>query len=192
LTAPRAESVQEELRALDADGDELLRDELDWSLTPGAQEKEEPASDGTKVTTEDRACKAWFEEAPAADPGARSPEAEPAAEDWDYDVDEFEGVYNPLTRSTQTVKLRWGTKEWGYRHIVIGHGWSVAARERTALALQDRAPQVARDPSSFVYLGALEGGPAGVRCRQRVIVSYGQRGWVPVGRHIITSYLEAY
>lgn len=192
LTAPRAEVVEEELGALDADGNELLREELDWSLTPGSQEQEEPASNGTKVTTEDRACKSWFEEAPALDPGARSPEAAPEAEDWDYDVDSFEGVYNPLTRSTQTVKLRWGTKAWGYRHIVIRHGWNVLARERTALALQDPAPTPDRRPESFLYFGNLSGGPAGIRCRQRVSVSYGQSTGVPVGRHIITSYLEAY
>jgi len=193
LTAPRAEVVEEELRALDANGNELLREELDWSLTPGAQEKEEPASNGTKVTEDDRACKSWFEEAPAPDPGARSPEADPEADDWDYDVDEFEGVYNPLTRSTQTVKLRWGTLFWGYRHIVIRHGWNIASRERTALALQDRAPTPdPRRAGSFLYYGNLSGGPAGIRCRQLVSVSYGQDRVVPVGRHIITSFLEAY
>jgi hypothetical protein len=107
-------------------------------------------------------------------------------------VDAFEGVYNPLTRSTQTVKLRWGTKAWGYRHIVIRHGWNVAARARTALALQDPAPQSDRMPGSFIYVGNLSEGPVGIRCRQRVSVSYGQDRGVPVGRHIITSYLEAY
>jgi hypothetical protein len=107
-------------------------------------------------------------------------------------VDEFEGVYNPLTRSMQTVKLRWGTKAWGYRHIVIEHGWNLAMRLRTALALQDRAPLPDRTPRSFIYLANLAEGPSGVRCRQRVIVSYGESRRIPVGRHIITSYLEAY
>jgi hypothetical protein len=189
-TDPGTEVVEEGLRALDDDGNELLRDELDWSITPGSQKKEEPASNGTKVTAEDRACKAWFEEAPAADPGVRSPEAEPEAADWDYDVDEFEGVYNPLTRSTQTVKLRWGTQEWGYRHIVIRHGWNVATRARTALALQDRAPRPDRTPRSFIYRADLAEGPSGIRCRQRVIVSYGESRRIPGGRHIITSFLE--
>jgi len=195
-TAPGATAVEGGLATLDADGNELLREELDWSLTPGAQEKEEPASDGTKVTTEDRACKSWFEEAPALDPGARSPEAEPAAEDWDYDVDEFEGVYNPLTRSTQTVKLRWGTKDWGYRHIVIGHGWDATTAARVGLALRDPAPtaDLLHDPTgrSFLYRYEIPGLPTGMQCRQLVAVSYRPDARVPVARHIVTTFLEAY
>lgn len=196
LTAPGAEAVEEGLRTLDGDGYGPLREEIDWVNTPGSQDKEEPASNGTKVTTEDRACKSWFEEAPAADPGARSPLAEPRAEDWDYDVDEFEGVYNPLTRSTQTVKLRWGTRAWGYRHIAIRHGWNSAVRERTALALQDPSPTVDYEHdstgSSFLYRYNFSGLPTGMRCRQLVSVSYRSDPVVPVARHIITTFLEAY
>lgn len=190
---PGTEVVEEQLPELDAAGNELLRDELDHVTTPGAQEKEDPATNGTKVTQEDRECKAYFGE-PEGDvePGERSSEAEPEAPDWDYDVDEFEGVYNPYTRSTQTVKLRWGTAAWGYRHIKELHGWDIGARLRTGYALQDRDARPQGRPESFVYLGNLEGGPSGVRCRQRVIVSYEEDSFVPVGRHIITSYLEAY
>lgn len=195
-TAPGATAVERGLATLDADGNELLREELDWSLTPGSQEKEEPASNGTKVTTEDRACKSWFEEAPALDPGTRSPEAAPEAEDWDYDVDEFEGVYNPLTRSTQMVKLRWGTKAWGYRHIVIRHGWNVATEARVQLALHDPSPTVdlSHDPTgrSFTYRYDLPGLPVGMQCRQVVAVSYRPDPVVPVSRHIVTTFLEAY
>lgn len=196
-TDPGTEVVEESLPGvLDADGNELLRDELDYGLTPGSQEKEEPASDGTKVTTEDRACKAWFEEAPGSDPGVRSSEAEPRAADWDYDVDEFEAVYNPLTRSTQTVKLRWGTPRWGYRHIVIEHGWNTAMEARVALALQDPTPtaDLSHDPTgeSFLYRYQIPGLPTGRQCRQLVSVSYRSDGVVPAARHIITTFLEAY
>jgi hypothetical protein len=195
-TAPGATAVERGLTTLDADGNELLREELDWSLTPGAQEKEEPASDGTKVTAEDRACKDYLAEAPRTDPGARSPEAAPEAEDWDYDVDEFEGVYNPLTRSTQAVKLRWGTKDWGYRHIVIGHGWDAGTEARVDLALRDPAPTVdlAHDSTgrSFLYRYEVPGLPTGMQCRQLVAVSYRPDSRVPVARHIVTTFLEAY
>ncbi len=194
---PGTSTVEEGLTALDADGKELLREELDWSLTPGAQEQEEPASDGSAITDEDRECRDYFDEAPASDPGARSPGAEGEAPDWDYDVDEFEGVYNPLIRATQTVKLRWGTKSWGYRHIVLRHGWDMAADERIRLALQsDRTPELdlAHDltGSSFIYSLDLSGLPSGMRCRQLVSVSYRTDSIVPVGRHVITSFLEAY
>lgn len=192
---PGAEAVEAELDVLDDDGNDLLRDELDWALTPGSQVEEEPMRVGVPTGEDDQACKSYFADAPDTDPGARSPEAEEEAADWDYDVEAYEGVYNPLTRSTQTVKLRWGTKAWGYRHIVIRHGWDAGAAERTRLALADPSPRLAeRDPNreSFIYIYNVAGLPEGMQCRQRVVVSYGRGGRVPVGRHIITSYMEAY
>lgn len=189
---PGATVVEDDLDVLDEDGNDLLRHQIDWALTPGSQTEEEPVRGDSMLSDEDRACKAYFGEAGQGDPGRRSPEADPEAPDWDYDVDEFEGVYNPLTSSTQTVKLRWGTRAWGYRHVVIRHGWDVAAGLRTAYALQDGTPQADRRPGSYIYLGNLSEGPRGARCRQRVVVSYGQDASVPTGRHIITSYLEAY
>lgn len=136
--------------------------------------------------------KACFGEARQGDPGRRSPNADPLAPDWDYDVDEFTSVYNPLTSSTQTVKLRWGDaiNGWGYRHVKYKHGWDAAARLRTALALTDTTPTMDGDPRSFRYVVNLPTGPSGVTCRQRVIVSYREDTKVPVGRHIITSFVD--
>ncbi|HEX7289840.1 MAG TPA: hypothetical protein VF250_01825 [Conexibacter sp.] len=191
-TAPGATAVERGLATLDAEGNELLRGEADWALTPGAQPEEEPVRPGVDLTENDRACKSYFGESGQGDPGRRSPDADPLAPDWDYDVDEFEGVYNPLTRSTQTVQLRWGDSidGWGYRHIKYWHGWNAAARLRTALALADPAPTVDRLPTSFRYVVNLANGPAGVLCQQRVIVSYREDNKVPVGRHIITSFVD--
>lgn len=91
---------------------------------------------------------------------------------------------------TQTVKLRWGRRAWGYRHIVLGHGWDASAAVRTALALADRSATVERVPGSYRYVATLSGGPRGVTCKQRVVVSYGQDELVPSGRHIITSFVD--
>lgn len=187
---PGARAVEDDLDVLDEDGNDLLRDQIDWALTPGAQTEEEPVRVGTRLSEEDRACKDHFGDAPQSDPGSRSSEADPEVAGWDYDVDDFSGVYNPLTSSTQTVKLRWGTRAWGYRHIVLRHGWDVAAATRTALALTDPAPTVERNPGSFRYVAELTGGPSNVTCRQRVIVSYRQDSTVPPGRHIITSFVD--
>ncbi len=190
---PGASAVEDELDVLDEAEHELLRDQIDWGLTPGSQPEEEPVREDTRLSEEDRACKDHFGDAGQGDPGRRSPEADPEAADWDYDVDDFAGVYNPLTNSTQTVELRWGdsTSGWGYRHVKFKHGWDAAARLRTALALADRSPTVdPREPSSFRYVATLAGGPSGVTCKQRVVVSYRQDPTVPVGRHIITSFVE--
>jgi len=191
---PGATAVENALDVLDEDGNDVLRDQIDWALTPGAQEDEEPIRVGTGISEEDRACKAHFGEPESGeDPGRRSPNAPREAADWDYDVDVFPGVYNPYARAAQTVKLRWGTRAWGYRHIEERHGWGAGARTRTAYALLDPTPQAqSRYPQSFVYFGNLVNGPNGIDCRQRVVVSYDQDQRVPVGRHIITSYLEAY
>ena len=105
---PGPTAVAEGLDLLDEDEYELLRGTLDWALTPGAQLEDHPLYADEKLSEEDRACKAYFGELGQGDPGRRSPDAAQEAPDWDYDVDEFSGVYNPLTRSTQTVKLRWG------------------------------------------------------------------------------------
>src|SRR6185436_8861613 len=99
---PGATSVEDDLDALDEDGKDLLRDEIDWSLTPGAQAEEEPLRTSVRDSEEDRACKSYFTDAPELDPGERSPAADPQAADWDYDQVSSPGVYNPLTRSTQT------------------------------------------------------------------------------------------
>ncbi len=193
---PGSRAVESSLAVLDDASHMLLREEIDWALTPGSQEDEEPARVGTRVEPRDRECKEYFGDAPGSDPGARSPEAPEEAADWDFDVESFEEVFNPGTRSSQTVKLRWGTKSWGYRHIVMRHGWNAEAARRTALALQtDRSPTVApRDTTgeSWVYLYAIPGLPEGMRCRQRVVVSYRRDTAVPVGRHVITSYVQAY
>jgi len=193
---PGATSVEDDLDALDEDGKDLLRDEIDWSLTPGAQAEEEPLRTSVRDSEEDRACKSYFTDAPELDPGERSPAADPEAADWDYDQVSYPGVYNPLTRSTQTVKVRWGTRSWGYRHIVLGHGWNAAAALRTGLALADRSPEVdvAHDPtgSSFIYRYDIPDLPNDMRCRQRVAVSYREDATVPVGRHVITSFVEAF
>lgn len=193
---PGVEAVEGALEMLDGEGFELLREQTDAGLTPGSQEDEEPVKVGAPVRREDQECRAYFGERPALDPGARAPEAERGAADWDYDVESFENIYNPLTRSTQTVKLRWGTKDWGYRHIVIRHGWEAALAERTRLALlTDRRPEPeSRDRSgeSFDYYYNIPSLPEGRQCRQLVVVSYRTDGRVPVGRHVITSFLEAY
>jgi hypothetical protein len=198
---PGAEAVEGQLgTAMGAAGNELMREEIDWAETPGSQAAEEPIKVGAPPTTrprEDRECKAYFGDAPGEDPGERAPGAEEEAEDWDYDVDSFEEVFNPLTRGTQTVKLRWGTKAWGYRHVVIRHGWNAGSARRTRLALltdPSPTPDTAHDSSrqSFLYFYDLPGAPEGIHCRQRVSVSYGTGGGMPVGRHIITSYVEAY
>jgi hypothetical protein len=194
---PGTRSVESALETLDAAGYELMRDEIDWQLTPGSQEAEEPVRIGAPTTEADRRCKEYFGDARGSDPGARSPEAPREAADWDYDVETFTEVFNPLISGRQTVKLRWGTEAWGYRHIVIEHGWNTAAAERTRLALQtDQTPQIdmAHDASgkSFVYVYDIPSLPEGMRCRQRVPVSYRTDNVVPVGRHIITSFVEAY
>lgn len=187
---PGTTAVEDDLDVLDEDGNDLLRDQIDWALTPGSQPEEEPVRVGTRLSEEDRACKDYFGDTPQSDPGARSPEADPESADWDYDMDEFTGVYNPATRSTQTVKLRWGTRAWGYRHIVIRHGWDTVAAARTALALADPSPTAERLPGSFRYVADLAGGPSGTTCKQRVIVSYSQDSLIPPGRHIITSFVD--
>jgi hypothetical protein len=193
---PGAEAVESSLEALDGEGYELMRDQLDFALTPGAQEEEEPVRSDVALREEDRRCKEYFGDRPGSDPGARAPGAEGRAADWDYDMDSFEEVYNPLTRSNQTVKLRWGTTKWGYRHIVIGHGWNAEAAERTSLALlTDTEPEPnPRDPGrdSFLYYYNVPSLPGGMHCRQRVSVSYRRDSIVPVARHIITSFIEAY
>jgi hypothetical protein len=189
---PGPTAVTEGLDLLDEADFELLRSQADWALTPGAQPEEEPIRAGVDLTENDRACKTYYGETGQGDPGRRSPEADPLAPDWDYDVDAFPNVYNPLISSTQTVKLRWGDSidGWGYRHIKHWHGWDAAARLRTALALADTAPTVDGLPTSFRYVANLPTGPSGVRCQQRVIVSYREDGKVPVGRHIITSFVD--
>jgi hypothetical protein len=194
---PGAEAVESSLETLDGEGYELMRDQLDFALTPGAQDEEEPVQVDAPVDEEedDARCRAYFgDRTGGTDPGFRAPGAEERAANWDYDVDSFEEVYNPLTRSNQTVKLRWGTKNWGYRHIVIRHGWNTEAAERTRLALlTDRAPTPhPRFEESFLYYYNIPGLPGGMHCRQLVSVSYRRETRVPPARHIITSYVEAY
>lgn len=191
---PGATAVEDRLDALDDDGNGLLRDQIDSVLTPGSQPEEDPARVGLPPSEEDRACKTYFGDAPQADPGARSPQADPSASDWDHDVDAFPGVFNPAARATQTVKLRWGTRAWGYRHIALRHGWDSGAAARTQLALADPAPTVdfRRDPSgnSVRYVYEIPGLPNGMRCQQLVAVSYRTDVTVPPGRHIITSFVK--
>lgn len=192
---PGTTAVEDELDALDEDGNDLLRDQIDSVLTPGSQPQEDPVRVGSDLSEEDRACKAYFSDAPQSDPGARSPQTDPRAADWDYDVDTFSGVVNPAARTTQTVKLRWGTKFWGYRHIVRRHGWDSAAALRTQLALTDSTPSSsARDTTgrSFIYRYEIPRLPNGMRCRQRAVVSFKEDAIVPVGRHLVTSFVEAY
>lgn len=194
---PGVEAVESELEALDGEGYELMRSQLDFAVTPGAQEQEEPVQIGAAVRDEDRRCREYFgDRRGGTDPGVRAPGAEEGAANWDYDMESFEEVYNPLTRSNQTVKLRWGTKDWGYRHIVMEHGWNAEAAERTSLALlTDTDPRVdPRDPEeeSFLYYYQVPGLPGGMHCQQRVVVSYRRDPVVPVARHIITSFIEAY
>jgi hypothetical protein len=193
---PGSEAVGSALEALDGEGYELLRSQLDYDLEPVSEPEDEPVRVGLRTEPKDEACKEYFGDAPGSDPGARAPGARREAADWDYDVESFEEVYNPLTDEEQTVELRWGTERWGYRRIVIRHGWNIAAAERTRLALQtDRAP--VGDPRditgrSFLYLYNIPSLPREMRCRQRVVVSYRTDELVPVGRHIVTSYVEAY
>lgn len=192
---PGTTAVDQALDALDEDGNDLLRDEIDWELTPGSQDEEEPIRVGTRLSEEDKACKDYFGDAPQSDPGARSPRAAPEAADWDYDVESFPGVYNPLLPGTQTVKLRWGTRAWGYRHIVLRHGWDAAAATRTALALADPSPtvDVAHDSTrrSFQYIYEIPNLPNGMRCEQLVSVSYRSDATFADGRHVITSFVRA-
>jgi hypothetical protein len=186
--------------ALDGDGQELMRREWEWQTTPGSQAAEEPIwLPDARLTRprEDRECKEHFGDRPGTAPAERAPEANEEDADWDYDVDAFEEVFNPLTEGTQTVKLRWGTLAWGYRHIVEEHGWDAAAARRTRLALQtDIRPvlDTSHDSTrrSFVYFLNLSSPREGLNCRQRVAVSYRRDEVVPPGRHIITSFVEAY
>jgi hypothetical protein len=193
---PGTRTVESALEALDGEGYELLREELDWAQTPGSQTAEEPVRVGLPLREDDQRCKEYFGDARGTDPGARAPGAEPGSPDWDYDVETYEEVFNPLISATQTVDLRWGTKGWGYRHIVREHGWEAGAAERTRLALQTDSTPVLEpeDPEreSFLYFYYPPSLPEGMHCRQRVVVSYRRDGEVPIARHIITSYIEAY
>ena len=187
---PGATVVQDRLDALDDDGNDLLRDQIDTVLTPGSQPEEDPVRVGRLPRR--RTERARHSSATRRRPiRARARRRRiPRAPDWDHDVDAFPGVLNPAARATQTVKLRWGdgTHGWGYRHVKFRHGWDAAARLRTELALADRSPTVEGLPTSFRYVASLPGGPRG--CRQRVIVSYREDDKVPVGRHVITSFVD--
>jgi hypothetical protein len=191
---PGPTAVEDDLDVLDEDGNDLLRDQLDWVATPGSQPEEEPVRVGTRLSEEDRACKDHFDDAPQSDPGRRSPEADPEAAEWDYDVDEFSDVYNPLIPGTQDVTLRWGTRSWGYRHVVLRHGWDAAAAARTALALADPSPTLDLDHDStrrsFQYVYDIPGLPNGMRCQQLTVVSYRSNATFTDGRHIITSFVR--
>ena len=98
---------------------------------------------------------------------------------WGHDPD--------LGMSATEIPFRWGTLEWGYRHVKAAHGWdNDRDRTDTQAALADPAPEP-DDPGShrfyFFYLG-----PDRTPCTRRVV----SRFTVPPGHFeemgIITSF----
>lgn len=173
-------------QALDGDGSDTVRDEIDWRLTPGHQEKEEPIKIGAE-SPEDQACKAKYGDAMGPDPGKRAPGAMPTDPDAQFLMDTYTGVADPYNPGqSRNVQLKWGTRAWGERHIILDHGFGYDAQQRTRAALEtDRTPLPDAVSPSDSYDYFLPLAPAGsVPCRQKVVVTdHSELG-------VVTSYVE--
>jgi hypothetical protein len=103
-----------------------------------------------------------------------------------------------LTDTSRTVRLWWGTRSWGYRHIEVKHGYGPADELDTAEALQDPAPLPADDGNDASWLfqafytvsDLFTGQP--VHCVRTVVVNFYHRLIEPDPRDIITSFYGSY
>jgi len=98
----------------------------------------------------------------------------------------FSGT-GPGQHAATTVPFRWGTPDWGYRHVEMSHGWdSDLDRADTQAALHDPSPEP-DDPGSyrfyFFYLG-----PNRIPCTRRVVARFDTIPEEPAERGIITSF----
>lgn len=85
------------------------------------------------------------------------------------------------------VPFRWGTVDWGYRHVEIGHGWdNDRDRADTQAALYDPAPEPDQPGSHrfyFFYTGTNR-----IPCTRRVVARFDVRDGEHAKRGIITSF----
>ncbi|WP_445147656.1 PASTA domain-containing protein [Baekduia sp. Peel2402] len=106
--------------------------------------------------------------------------------------------YDVLYDTPRTIRLWWGTRYWGYRHIETKRGYGPTDEANTLEALQDPVPLPADedDDSSWIFqsfydvIDALTGQP--VHCARSVLVNFFQRGIDPDPRDIITSFYGSY
>lgn len=176
--------------ALDGDGQDLQRAFIDWAREPDRQPEEDPRKTGAppRVSDEDRPC-VPSGSGPSADPGPSKPGT--TGDPRSGVVSSFGGVRNPSTGKNVTVKLYWGDRTWGYRHIVIGHGWTAKDVADTALALQDRSPTINR-ATSWRYYHTYTGSDGKTQCYRRVVVEFAKNDpTFSAPKHIITSFAGA-
>ena len=109
--------------------------------------------------------------------------------------------------ATVPVALRWGTLEWGYRHIAYGrptldsggHGWNAEVATHVAAALRATFPfSTALDPNPRpgknhvgwhdnweYYYHYIQGS---MQCTRIVVVQFGQGPKDATPKHIITTF----
>jgi hypothetical protein len=159
-------------QALGADAAQVVRDELDWALTPSHQDKEEPVKIGLD-TEPDTRCKSAYGDAPNPDP------------DPDSTLHPSDEIRQTYLTSVGSANLVWGTRERGERHIILRHGFGADAQARTRGALEtDSSPTP--DPRGGYDFHLPLDPVEGTRCRQTVVLSASPQFGV------ITSFIEAY
>jgi len=177
--------------ALDGDGQDYTRAFIDWAQEPDRQPEEDPRKTGVppKVAVKDRPCLPSGS-GPAPNPGDSKPATSV--------VTTFTNVLNPATGKNVSVKLYWGTDGWGYRHIVIKHGWTAKDAADTALALKDRSPKPnGTRTTSWLYDYTYIGSDRVTQCYRRVVLELGitdpsfPTPTKPAPKHIITSFAGA-
>jgi hypothetical protein len=151
--------------ALDGEGQQLHRDWIDWRLEPDHEPEENPKKIGAGPgNREDPRCSLSDSSAPH-DPGSGTGRAAV--------VETFAVTVDPWS-NRQLVNLHWGSRSWGYRHIVYRRGWGTQAQMLTQAALtNDLDPKKQNTDHSFRYYQPYFGAN-GFPCFWRVVVEYQQ------------------
>lgn len=180
--------------ALDADGQDLQRAELDYLLDRDQDPSEEPIEVGIGGTERNDWCRLAV---PTPDPNTTT-------SPWTV-----KQSFTRLDKSgtVKTVALLWGEvllpipnnrkyAGFGYRKIAARHGWTTADVAATQSALASAPVEVvpagATTQERQVYSGpeyiAGPGAPPNSHCRRTVVVETPKRASEPKARGIITSY----
>jgi hypothetical protein len=102
-------------------------------------------------------------------------------------TDTFSGNDPDQGMAPTDVPFRWGTTDWGYRHVEIGHGWdNDRDRVDTQAALLDPVPEPDSPGSHRFYFFYL--GPNRVPCTRRVVARFDIRAGEFAKRGVITSF----